>query len=474
MTMPKRALSQANRRWLADEMAHWETAGVFTAEQSGQILSLYETPTETASRSRGRALFTLMGLAAVLVAAAVLLVIGYNWQSMPAAAKLTLIFGAIVGVHAIGFHLRFTRGVGLGSEIAFFLGCLLYGCGIWQVAQIFHIQSHYPNGIWIWALGVLPFALGLRSVLLHALFVGLMGLWAGVEVLGFPNLGGWLFGRWNFVPNGAYSLPLLALPGLLWAYHRRSLATVALYVPLLAWWVVLQPFTLNWDEQSIYIIGAAGGVMLLVSALHDSPLGWPYRWWGLLLTAGALVPLTFYDFNRELAGYLYRGYGYSATPEPTLGLLAGVAILLAVTAVLAVAGHIKRRNAGPAATGEALFEMVRRQWVAVGVVLLMAALPILNAIGSAAPAWCVLATVLANAAAVVLAVWLIQLGVNENRGTLFAAGVLYFLLWIVLRYADLFGEFGGMLGAALMFFLCGAALFGVTMYWHKRKEPAHV
>jgi hypothetical protein len=43
------------------------------------------------------------------------------------------------------------------------------------------------------------------------------------------------------------------------------------------------------------------------------------------------------------------------------------------------------------------------------------------------------------------------------------------LLWAVLRYVDLFGAFGGMLGAALVFFICGAVLFGVALYWRNRK-----
>ena len=67
-------------------------------------------------------------------------------------------------------------------------------------------------------------------------------------------------------------------------------------------------------------------------------------------------------------------------------------------------------------------------------------------------------TLAANAAMVVLALWLMQVGLREDRGRPFAAGVAYFLFWAVLRYIDLFGAFGGMLGAALVFFLCGATL----------------
>ena len=52
--------------------------------------------------------------------------------------------------------------------------------------------------------------------------------------------------------------------------------------------------------------------------------------------------------------------------------------------------------------------------------------------------------------------------------------VILFVGWAVMRYIDLFGDFGGLLGASLMFFLCGAALFGLVMYWRRRKEVRNV
>ena len=52
---------------------------------------------------------------------------------------------------------------------------------------------------------------------------------------------------------------------------------------------------------------------------------------------------------------------------------------------------------------------------------------------------------LANLAMVALAIWLMQVGLREDRGCPFTAGVLLFLFWAVLRYIDLFGDFGGML-----------------------------
>ena len=78
-------------------------------------------------------------------------------------------------------------------------------------------------------------------------------------------------------------------------------------------------------------------------------------------------------------------------------------------------------------------------------------------------------TIAANIAMVVVALWLIRFGLLDDQSRPFAAGVVYLLLWAVLRYIDLFGAFGGMLGASLMFFFCGGVLMGVAYYWRNRK-----
>ena len=472
--MSRRTIPDRTRVWLLREIEIWREEGFLSRQQSTEILDLYETPGEVAERKRSSALIVLMGLAALMVGLAALLLVGYNWAAMPPAAKLAVIFTAILGTHVGGIVLRYRYDARLWSEAAFLLGCLFYGVGIWQIAQIFHIQTHYPNGVWMWAVGVLLFALCLDTPLLHALFVSLMALWAGMEIIGFGDLGGWLFGRWRALPNGAYSLPLLSLPGMLWAYRKGSAATVAMYAPLLAWWVILQPVTLHWEMNVVYFIGAVGGLFLLVAQVHrqGSPFAVTYRLYGVLLTAGVLVPMSFYDFSEELT------YDAAGSDAVTYGLLAGPIIVALAVAVLALAALLKRKYAqDPAPISDQMLAVVRRGWLPVGVILAMAVLPMANSLldsctSSDLPA--VLTTILANVAMIVLAVWLMRVGLREDRGSAFAAGVLYFLLWTILRYADLFADFGGMLGASLMFFLCGAGLFAVALYWRRRKEIQRV
>src|SRR5829696_9762835 len=350
--MSKRALTAHQRTWLLEELSLWRRDAIVTDQQAQRITALYEGAGEMAERGRSRAVFVLMAAAATLVGLAALLLVGYNWQDLSRGTKLIVVLGTVALTHATGFSLRYRPNATGLSETVFFLGCLFYGAGIWLVAQAFHINSHYPDGIWWWAVGVLPFALCLETRLMHALLVGLLALWAGMEVLNFGHLGGWLFGRWGFVPNGAYSLPLLALPGLLWAYRKQSVKTVGMYVPLLAWWTVLQVFAWQLDSNPIYFIGGVGALLLVVAESHAarSRFAIPYRYYGSLLVGGALVPLSFHSLHRYVAGSTFS--------------LIGPPALLAVIALAIVVLTNDPRT------------MVKRQAIPLGISLLMAFLPL--------------------------------------------------------------------------------------------------
>ena len=86
----------------------------------------------------------LMALAATLVGLSLLLVIGYNWSEMSDALKVTAVFGSLIVTHAAGAGLRWRRGLRRESEILFFIGCIVYGSGIWLLAQIFNVSPRTP------------------------------------------------------------------------------------------------------------------------------------------------------------------------------------------------------------------------------------------------------------------------------------------------------------------------------------------
>lgn len=460
--MSKREIDEQQREWLLRETVVWQAEGLVSPTQSAQILDQYESAEVSSSRQHSWALTVLMSVAGLLVALAVLLLISYNWQELPQTVKLLLIFGSLSTAHGLGYWLRIHRQARVLSEASFFFGSLLYGAGIWLIAQIFHLNSHYPDGMWWWAVGVLPLAMLMETALLHVLCVGLLATWCGMEILGFSHLGAWLFGRWSMLPNGAYSLLVFVSLGLAWAYRKRSTVAVGLYVPLLAWWAVLQPFAWDWHLNAIYFIGGVGGLLLMAGEIHrpGSRYALVYRTWGFLLSAGILAALSFHDLNREIANH----------PDVLQAFLQALALIIPAAVILAIGAWIAcREEAGPRSLTDAWPVILKRQWLPGSLVALMALLAVWsNVIG--AP---FLATILVNIVMVAFAAWLMHLGLRDDRGRPFAVGVMYFLLWTIMRYIDLFGGFGGMLGAALMFFLCGAVLFGVALYWRRRQGSSH-
>ena len=452
-----REVSRSQRDWLEGEIAVWQATGLVDEKLAQALLGLYESRESFDTRQQSRGLFTLFALAAVLVGLGVLLLIGFNWEQMPAPFKITAIFGALIGTHAAGFWLRDRLGWRRFSEVVFFMGCLLFGAAIWLLAQIFQIESSNYDALWWWAIGVLPFALLLDTILLHLLFAGLLALWLGFEVFSLERL------IWG-VPSAGYSLPLLVAPGLWWAYRKSSATTVGIYVPLLAWWVVLQPIAWKLQANPTFFIGAIGSLMLLVAALHSprSQMAIPYRFYGIALVGATLVPLSFYQFNAEVVRN-------SATVW--MGGLEQMILILILSAATLIAAYFLQRKSDDDAkkphgslTGS-LRQIVMRQSLPLGLLALFAVLAVLGTTVTEP----LVSTIAANIAMVAVAFWLIRFGLTEDRSRPFGAGVVYLLLWAVLRYIDLFGAFGGMLGASLMFFLCGGALMAVALYWQKRK-----
>jgi len=82
----------------------------------------------------------------------------------------------------------------------------------------------------------------------------------------------------------------------------------------------------------------------------------------------------------------------------------------------------RRWQPGPDRFATDLLDLARRQWLPCGLIALMAGL----GVWSFTVQEPLLPTVVANAAMVVFALWLIRVGLTEDRGKPFAAGVLYF------------------------------------------------
>ena len=267
------------------------------------MLGLYATPQEVSDRRQSKALVTLVALAAILVGLGVLLLVGYNWEAMPAALKVAVVFAAVVGGargRAAGaIPAGAARGLGGGLPVRL---PALRGGDLADRPDLPH-QRRQRRRVLVVGAGGLAVRPGARDPgAAHAArrAAGGLGRVRGVRVA--TALGSWLFGRLPGVRTAAYSLLPMAAPGFAWAYRKRSAGAVALYVPLVAWWVILQPFAWRFEVNPVYFIGAVGGLLLLAAEAHrdGSPMAIPYRFYGAALIAGALVPLSYYGFNKHV------------------------------------------------------------------------------------------------------------------------------------------------------------------------------
>jgi uncharacterized membrane protein len=465
----RRPLSVELRTWLQVELTTWQQNDLISGDQVRSILSQYETDLTARQRNQNVFLIALGGLAALLMAAAVLLLVSFNWQAIPAAGKLTIIFGGLLATYGAG-AVSWRNGYPRVAEVIFFFAALLYGAAIWLIAQIFHMSAHYPDGYFWWALGVLPLALILDTLPLHALFAVLLAAWFSTEIFGYRHLGAILFGwRMHGVPNIVFLAPVLAAPGLWLAYRRQSFPRVVIYLSLIVGWVCLQPVAWQWDDASGYFIAAVGAMLLVLGESHlpSSKLSIPYRVLGVLLYGCALLPLS---------SHWYYRYWHQSTHVTLMTLVIAVSTGL----VLAAAEYVRFRllESGQKQQADAVADIRQRQWLPLalaGVIALLTLLPALSGSSSenGDPLAQILAILIANAAMLALAVWLMWVGLRDDRSQPFVAGIVYSLIWMFARYADLFGIEGGMLGAAALFAACGVAIGGFAWFWHRRKQVLH-
>ncbi|MDR3612310.1 MAG: DUF2157 domain-containing protein [Candidatus Obscuribacterales bacterium] len=165
--------SEQFARALKKEVPLWIEAGVIQQTNAVTLLAMYPV-TESSNR-----LITIISiLGSVLVGLGVLLFVGSNWQAMSSLMKLGIICGFIVTVNMLALKLHFhSHHQKLGSAL-FLLGGMIYGAGVWLIAQTFQLDLNWSLGLSIWSFGLIPMAVVTRShplVVLNGLVLLLWG-----------------------------------------------------------------------------------------------------------------------------------------------------------------------------------------------------------------------------------------------------------------------------------------------------------
>jgi len=427
------AMPSLFRASLSREIRDWEEEQLISAEQAAQLRARYGLSVDDRAASLGY--MVLSGLAILCAGLALLLVISHNWDEIPRVVRM----GALILLTA-GLNLRGVQQVARGLRDSgvrwLFAGGLAYGASIMLIAQIYHLGEHFPDGLFWWALGVLPLALLCGSRLLHLLQLGLATLWLLTQAE---------YGL-------AWSYPLfLAATG--WQLMRlpplRALLALWLF-GLFAWTQLAFSHWLGkhwlWSMDAAHLVVHTGLALVLFTVTqrlathadsHWREAGAWLQHWLVRAAVGAMLLFSFADT-----------WDYYITHMHKVGAPALILFLLADLVLVWLARALSPTR---------LVTLVLVAGTANVIVLGGFLLPDSDTIH-------VLMAVLVNLFLLALGIRLIVRGLEIRVGELFYSGVVLLLLLALMRYLNLIGDY---LGSALLFLVAGGVLFAAARYWQR-------
>ena len=402
--MRKNLLRRETRRWV-DE-------GLVEPFQAERILNRYGTSLNDTAPS---ALGLLTGLAGLFAGLALLLLVSANWEQLPRLAR----FAGLVTLTAVlnGWGVLRLARAGTGGGLLF-LGGFAYGASIMLTGQMYHLGEHFPNGLLLWALGLVPLTL-----LSGGRLLALQGLAVAVA---------WMLLEYRFA--APWLMPLFLAVAFWVAWRRRvaglalaTLAATALWLNLMLAWVYATDFGPQAQEG---MISFNLGLLVLAGALAARPAWWSAGAgnWMPRLTVLAILPFTFVDGWEHYLAYAWTWL------DP--GLWAALVALLAAA-------------------------LLGRPLVAPAVAALLIAVHT-GGVPDQALVW----AVASNLLLLLLAMHWMRRGLLEGEGGLYVTGLVAILILALLRYLDLIG---GYLGAAGLFLGMAALLFVAGRYWRRRE-----
>lgn len=418
---------------LAREVSEWIGDGLIERPQGQAILARYGTTLEDGQGS-SFGYYVLTALAAMFAGLALILILSHNWDEMPRMLRMLGLVGCTLLINLVGGW-QLMKGKQRAGVLWLFFGGISYGASIMLIAQIYHLGEHYPDGIFWWAVGILPLLFLTQSRLIALQVLTLATLWLYTEASS------------GFFP-ASYPLFALACLWLVWTRRHSALLFLGALVGLVTWLNLL----LAWGAGGWYRYDAFADQIPLTLAFGLALVG--LAWW-MMRHAEPLKR----DYGQLLHLYLLRGailtlliLSFTGFWEDLLrgDYLLGIfnPLLLALGTLI---GFALTRPSGANASGPVLLN---------GAFFTLAALLVQQ--NWADPIWLAIAT---NLWLVVTGIWLIRRGVEDGVTHFFYTGVVVLLLTALLRYFDLIGDY---IGGSLLFMVAAAVLFGAARFWRHR------
>ena len=140
------------------------------------------TANEAKEDTQKRTVRIVLTIAVLLIGAGIFSFIAANWQVMGKPLKLMVIIGSMLTSYIAGWYIKTNKQMEKTGMALILLGAIIYGSGIFLVAQMFNIRANWPDGFILWMFGVLALAYALDSYGLYYLAIPL-GI---ISIIGHP------------------------------------------------------------------------------------------------------------------------------------------------------------------------------------------------------------------------------------------------------------------------------------------------
>ena len=423
-------------KWLLNEIDLWVGESIIGPEQAAVLRRRYPAPAE--GRAWGRIIFFSIG--AILFGMGVILIFAYNWEKLHKFVKLAIIFAALIGAHGAGYWLKQSEGkYRAAGEGLHLLGTMLFGAGIWLIAQIYHIEEHYPSAFLIWGLGALALAWSLPSIPQAIAAAILFVLWNCFEAFDFkdPHL----------------ISPFLILGGIVpLAWLRRSRVLTAVCVTGFLVSLFASVSMLEGDLASLVIFFSACMLIAMSLVVRQRNIfaesGSLFSFLGFFIYFGILLILSFHhrgrgtwrvNFDQFMESLFFFSFALAA-----IGMWAW--------ALWPAAKNKRRPN------NALSFEYYG--------VMATLSIMILNTL-DVLPLRGWLSMAVFNILFLYQCIMMIITGCRKLNLRTTATGCVLFAVIAMARYTDLFVS---LLTRSLVFFIAGTALFSVGIYYSRTKR----
>lgn len=433
---------------LKKEMPSWIEQGWVQQENAQQIID----STGSQSKHSASTAFSILGV--LLFAVGVISFIASNWGEISKLGKLLILFGVMWGAFAGASWCRNQSHITWLAESALLLAVMMFGANIMLIAQIYHIDAHYPNGVMIWSFGALLTSWMMKSRVLFVVSMMLTTLWTGMESFGFQTF------HWPF-------LIVIALHAWLMVINKWKVMAHLLMISFLLWSLFCISSFGWWDEKLhlVYLVQSylLFYLLLFLSGMH-LVLEKGYEYYGELIKKYAALASLSAFYVLTVPQFLESrswGSGGNVFRNPADQIWIWVTAIFLILLAISALWHRSKTKEG----------RIRKPYHTWGLLLLSGLLGciVINlfSFGEAGGA----AAIAFNLLFFASLLWLIYFGMHEGNRQLVNLSFVFFAITLLNRYFDTFWE---LLDRSLFFMAGGILVVGLGIVLERKRRSLMV